>query len=303
MAVEDSATPTFPDTSASLLYEFLSESMTGSEAQIDVSGITGSRERRAQAMVDGPIEVTGSIEMYLTPIDIDTWAPRLIGGAKQAGVPSAGQDTFDMAEALPEFGILIDKVATNGSGTTFAYKGCKVSRCVIAGSAGNPVTMTVDILGKTRTYPGETFPASQAYPETAHSQPYVFHESTFTYDSLAFEYNAFELIIDNVAEARLENQQTAEEICATDQIVSLNLNVPWIDTFAPKFDLVDKTGNLQFSKGGNLFTDFQFGELIQITRDPQIGGKQRIPWNLSLEARLSADGLTPAIKIVNDSTV
>ena len=294
MVVEDSATPTFPDTAASLKYEFLSETLTGRQEQIDVSGISGSRERRAQALVDGPEDISGDITMYLTPVDLDTWLPRILGGAEVA-------DVFDIAETLPEFGVLLDRVATNGTGSTFAYKGCKVSRCVIAGSSGNPVTMVVTLIGKTETFHGEAFPASPALPTGANSQPYVFHEGSLTYGSAGtYQYNAFELIIDNFAEARLENALTAEEICATDLGVTLNVNVPWIDTFAPDYDIADITGDLTFTKDA-MSTIFQFGELVQIKQAPNVAGKQQIRWPLALEARLSADGLTPAISVTNDS--
>ena len=293
MVVEDSATPTFPNTAASLKYEFLSETLSGSQQQIDVAGMSGSRERRAQTLVDGPQEVSGDIVMYVTPIDLDTWLPRILGAAEVA-------DVFDIAETLPVFGVLIDRVALKSTLATFAYKGCVVSRCVIAGSSGNPVTMTVTILGKTETFEGEAFPASPALPTGSNAQPYVFHEGVLTYNSQTYQYNSFELIIDNFAEARLENALTAEEICTTDLAVNLNVNVPWLDAFASDYEAADVTGNLTFTKGG-LSTIFTFGELVQTTQAPNVSGKGQIRWNLPLEARLSADGTTPAISVTNDS--
>lgn len=301
LAIQDSATPTFPDTTASLLYEFLSESLTLNQEQIDVSGMSGSRERRAQTLVDGPEIIEGDIRMYLTAIDLDTWLPRILGGTKQADTPSAGLDTFDMAELLPEFGALIDRVASNGTRSTFAYKGCKVSRAVITGSVGQPVTMTVTIMGQTEDFHGEAFPSGQTYPTGANSQPYVFHEATVSYNSQLYQFNSFELIIDNLAEARHENSITAEEICATDLAVNLNMNVPWIDTFAPDYRAADVTGYLKFTKGAFSST-FTFGELVQRAQAPNVDGKTQIRWNLPLEARLSADGLTPQIRVVNDIT-
>ncbi len=306
MVIDDLATPVFADSAPAARakgtrkYEILSTTLAGSKEHIDVAGLTGTRERRAQALVDGVESIAGDVVMYMTPGDIDNLMLLIIGDNSST---TTEVTTFNFAELLPEFGILLDRVASNGTRATWEYQGLKVARAVIAGSAGSPVTLTMTLMGKTEVFHGAVFPASTVtLPVGATAQPYVFHESSVTYDGIAYQYNDFELIIDNFAEARQENSATAEEICATDLGVFLNLNVPWIDTFAADFNVADVTGNIAFTKSPYA-TTFTFGELVQTKAAPPVSGKGQIRWNLQLEARLAADGVLPAIRVVNDLAV
>jgi len=302
IAVDDNAfaSQDWTDDATTDLYEFLSESVKGTQQQIDVSGMTGSRQRRAQALIDGPVEVAGDIELYMTPIDLDEWLPRF-------GF-SESVDVFTFTETVPEFGLLIDRVATMTTQSTFGYKGCKVGRIVISGTAGGPVTMRISIVGRTEVADSvaATF-ATAAFNLAENAQPYVFHEGVLTYGTAgAFEYNQFELTIDNYLEARQENALTAAEICTTDLGVFLNFNAPWTAAYAPDYNRADITGSLVFTKatsGTDLVTTFAFGELIQTQNPPNISDKSNIRWDVQLEARLAADGVEPAIKITNDTTV
>lgn len=297
LCIHDADPATFPDDTNSKLYEIQSETLTGRQPLIDLSGLSGTRERRAAAVADGPKETGGDVALFLSPIDMEDWAPRIIGDNSNT---VANVTTFDFAETLDPFGILIDRLASNGTRSTWEYQDVKIGRTVISSSAqSQPVLMTCTVLGTTETFHGAVFPASITLPTGASAKPYVHSQGVFTYQSKSYKYNAFELVIDNGLDARLENALTAEEICATDQIVTLRLNVPWTDTFAPDFAAAAGAGNIQWTAGG-LSTQILFGSLHQLKQAPNATDKNPIRWNLELEARLSADGNTPQIQIVND---
>lgn len=248
--------------SGSKQYEFLSESVMMRQTHVDSLGIRGTRSRVKDHVRIGLQEVGGSISMCLTPAELDDWLPRILG--------TSSGDSFTLTEALPEFGVLFDRGAER-----FVYSGCKVARAVFAGSPGQLITCTVDLIGKATSggvatsWPG-TIPAINT------GQPYVFSDLTFALsaDASADEMLGFRLTIDNFVQRRFANSVNAVEVYAADRLITLDIDTPFtsdeIDLYSQS---VSGNGGTLTLTNGSQSTLFTFANLKVPNEDPITGSR------------------------------
>lgn len=279
--------------SGSEQYEFLSESMMMRETHVDSLGHRGTRSRVKDHVRVGLKEVGGQVSMCLTPVELDAWLPRILGASENA-------DSFALAESLSSqsFGMLFDRGAER-----FVYSGCLVSRAVFAGSPGQLVTCTLDIIGK-----GTSGGVSTSWPGTIPAidtgQPYVFGDLTFALgaDASADEMLGFRLTIDNFVQRRWANSVNAVEVYASDRLITLEVDVPFtadeVDLFAQSVS--GNTGTLTLTNG-NQSTLFTFANLKVPNEDPitgQRGGE--MTGTLRMVAYMS--GSDRELVVTHDST-
>jgi hypothetical protein len=291
-AVDDSAVTQLSDFDGdSFAYELLG----GTDLRLVTvnafnDGIRGTRSRNKARVRQVQRRVTGGITMNPTPVELDQWFPRILGAAEVA-------DAFALAETVPEFGVLIDRVAAR-----YVYTGCKVSRCTISGRQGELISFRVDIEGKDEIESATAFPGT--IPAIDGGAPYVFSDCTFalTADASAVEVQEFEITIDNVVSAdRFMNSLTRNTIVALDRMVTVRLVVPFT---ADEIDLHDQAaggqgGTLTLTNGGQS-TLFTFGALDTPAETPSITGKDELTQTLNMTAYKS--GSTPELAITHDST-
>lgn len=267
-------------------HEFLAESVAKSLDILDTSGMRGTRSHPAERTRDGNFTIGGTIRYHATPNLLDLLLPRINGAAEST-------DVFALADTIPEFDILIDRVARR-----FVYAGCKVGRATFRASAGGLLELDVDVTGKTETVSATSFPSISA-PTDA---PYVFSDGAFTMLSSAREVTDFEITIDNVLDVRFSNSQSATSIIASDRIVTCSLRVPYNSTNADLYGVNTgsaATASFVFTNGTKSVT-FTIGTLQIPDRSPVVQSKGELFLQINGIAKMT--GSTRELSVTNDPT-
>lgn len=267
-------------------HEFVSEGLRKSLTILDTSGIRGTRSHPKERTRDGTYTVGGQIRMHATPAMLDLLLPRILGANEST-------DVFALAETLPEFDVLIDRVAKR-----FVYGSCKVSRATFRCQAGGLLELDLDIVGKTETVSATAFPTITA-PTDA---PYVFADAVCTLLSSARIVTQWELTIDNAIDARFSNSQTATSLNTTDRIVTCNLTVPYTSVEVDLYGI--NTGSAAaatfvFTNGG-YSTSFAIANLQIPDNSPTVESRGEILLQLSGVAKKSST--TNELIVTHDST-
>jgi hypothetical protein len=267
-------------------YEFLSESVRKTLTIVDTGGIRGTRSHAAERTRDGTYAVAGTLRFHATPAMLDLVLPRILGANEST-------DTFALAEALPEFALLIDRVAKR-----FLYDGCQVSRATFRATAGGPLELDIDILGKTEAVSATAFPAITAPTDP----PYVWQDCVCTVNGSSRVVTEFELVIDNALNARFSNSQTATDIHSTDRIVTANITVPYTSAEVDLYGV--NTGGAAAATfvftNGNYSTTFSIAKLQIPDNSPVVESKGEIL--LALQGTAKKSSTTNELVITHDST-
>jgi hypothetical protein len=267
-------------------HEFVSEGLRKSLTILDTSGIRGTRSHPKERTRDGTYTIGGPIRMHATPAMLDLLLPRILGANEST-------DVFALAETLPEFDVLIDRVVRR-----FQYGACKVSRATFRCQAGGLLELDLDIVGKTETVSATAFPTITA-PTDA---PYVFADAVCTLSGSARIVTQWELTIDNAIDARFSNSQTATSLNATDRIVTCNLTVPYTTDEVALYGI--NTGSAAaatfvFTNGG-YSTTFAIANLQIPDNSPTVESRGEILLQLSGTAKKSST--TNELIVTHDST-
>lgn len=252
-----------PFDGSSVAFEFLSSTLKKSATQVNTNGIRGERSRLEHRTRIVQEAVSGSLTMNPSVTELDILWPRILGGTTSAGVT-------DVADTLPEFQVMIDKVSK-----VHTYAGCRVSRATISGSAGQPIQLVLDIEAETESEGNAgTFPSITIDTDGM----FVFSDVTLTIDSTAREVQSFSLVIDNLVDTgRYINSTTRSEIAAQDRQVTLDCVFPYTATNADLYDIAiaGVDGALAISDGSTTYT-FDFGDMKAAAQGPDVGGKSEI---------------------------
>lgn len=272
--------------------EFLSEELRYAEAQAYNSGIRGTRSRVAERCRIAQGVVSGSLVLHPTPIELDVLFPLILGAAES-------NDSFALAETIPEFGVLIDRITRR-----FVYTGCRVSRATFSGSQGQPITLRLDLEGETEVITNTAFPVT--VPAIDSGSPYIFSDVTFALaaDASAAEVRGFEITIDNgLITDRFMNSVTRTTIPSADRVITVSLTVPYTadEVDLHKQALAGGTGSLTLTNGGTS-TLFTFGNLKTDPASSPVVGARGSEILLGLQMRAYQTGSTKELVVTHDST-
>lgn len=276
----------------SIQLEYISEQLKMTETHAYNAGIRGTRSRVKERVRSTRKASAGQIVMTPTPVELDTLFYLILGTAEAA-------DSFVLAETIPQFGVLIDRIANR-----FIYTGCFVSRATFRGSQGELITLTLDVEAKTEVVSATVFPVT--VPVIDAGAPYIMGDCTFALsaDASAAEVKEFEIVIDNVLNTdRFMNSVTRSQIPTTDRIITLAMSVPYtadeIDLHAQS--VAGAAGTLTLTNGGTS-TLFTFANLKSPADSPVNGGRgQEGMLNLQMTAYQSST--TKELVITHDSSV
>ncbi len=285
-----------PFDASSVPLELISETLSKKSTIIDTNGLRGTRSHHSIRTRAGNDDVSGTIVWNPAPSDLDDWLPRILGGAEST-------DTFPLAETLPEFVCLFDRVAN-----VYLYSGCKVSKATFSGSPGGLVQLSLDVIAKSETN-GQTYAGSiPALTVAANDVPYMFSDSVITLVGGTREVIGWEIVIDNAAEARFTNSVNATDILLMDRIVTLGVNLGFYDgTTGGGTDghedlleqaLLGTTATIVITNAA-MATTFTFGVLQSPSKTPTVTGKGEIPIDLEMTARMT--GTTAEVVVTHDS--
>ena len=276
------------DTNSTFI-DLVSETLTAEHSLVESEGIRGTRSRTKERVRRGLVTVSGDTVHHPSPTELDALLPVILGGTETT-------DTFPLAETLPEYDIMVDKVAR-----VFDFEDLKCDRAVFSSSPGQPLELTMSHIGKTiaETNAG-TFPALTPDTDTM----YVFTDAVFTYNSTTYEINDMELTIDNLVEARYgSGSVTATSIDATDRRVTLTVTAPWTSSETALYDIssvAGADGSLVLTNG-NQSLSFAFANMkLAPATTPVVGGRGEITQGLTFNIYKS--GTTNELIVTHDST-
>ncbi|MBS0265643.1 MAG: hypothetical protein JSS02_27170 [Planctomycetes bacterium] len=263
-------------------HEFVSERLGKQLTILETAGIRGTRSHPAERTRDGTYAVRGAIQYHCSPSLLNWLLPRILG----AGTAP----TYTLAEALPEFDVLIDRVAQR-----FLYGSCRVDRAVFRARASGLVELLVELLGTTETVSQLPFPTLA--PPT--DWPYVWQDCTVTLNGAPRVVTEFELIIDNHLAPRWANSPTATDLYPTDRTVHLQAVVPFTGDTADLYGANTagaSAASLAFTNGAHSLT-LQLAQVQFADVSPQVPGKSEIFLHLAGFAK--SVGGTPELTITN----
>jgi hypothetical protein len=283
-AINTSATP----------IEFVSTSLVQSATIIDTNGIRGTRSRNVASTRAGTYAVSGPIVINPSPNDLDTWLTYILGGNDATN--------YYLEETLPTFWIGYDPITGSSTNQAFEFAGCYVNRATFRGRPQEPIELELEIFGKTS--------AALTYPSLSHGvatadQPYVFSDFVWTFDSVSRPLLGFELVIDNVLDARFANSLTATDITPQDRVITFTPTSTFTTTELSALFNIAQAGVASSTLVGTHTADsysvsFNFGTLQAPNQMPPVTGKTEITLPIEFTSRTSAVG--EELNIDNDST-
>lgn len=278
--------------SSSERYDFLFESIRKEGRLVGERGISGTRSNHVERTRIAPYKVGGKVGFDMATLDLDKWLPRILGSVEAVNV-------FALAETLPTFYMLIDKV-----GGIYRYDSCYVDKAVFHAEAdpegeGSLCTLVLEIMAKTEKdeadeTAGVAWPATEPVLSTAANRtPFIMHEGVLTIGGVAYPFKEFSLAIDNRLVPRWVNSISATEICPLDRYVVLRTNHAFTSTERDAFIASTKqagaasgvASTLVFTNG-SYSTTFTMAGLQWQGETPVIPGKVEIDCPLQAFARM-----------------
>lgn len=250
--------------------EILSETLQAKTADTITDGIQGERSELAQNQCVLSTTVGGEIRLQPSPADFDLLLPRILGGAESS-------DQFLPANALPAFGILIDR-----GEAIYQYKNCLIDRAMLSGRKGRPIELAITVRATQETT-AESFPTLSLATAEA-SAPYLFQQAELNIDGDVWEMFDFELVIENRLTARFVNSVSATSFLPGVRRVSLRATLPLNSETESRFadqSLAEVAGSLAF-QSGDRSTSFAFPELFGRSLSPtaKTPGETKLPLDL-----------------------
>lgn len=272
---------------SSIPLDFVSESLQATTNLVESDGIRGTRSRNKERVRAGLINVGGNITMNPSPTELDELLEVILGGTEST-------DTFALAETLPTFIIAVDRVAK-----VFTYAGLVVNTASFTGTPGQPMTLSMDVLGTTETVANAgTFPALTFDLDSM----FVFTDAVFTYNSTAYAVTEFDVTINNNVTARFTNSTTATDISPEDREVTLTVTTPYTSSETALYlpGVAGNAGDLALTNGGQSLT-FDFANLkANPDVTPVVGGRGEIFNQITFKSFKSSS--TNELIVTHDST-
>lgn len=198
--------------------ECTQESIALRENFIDTSGMRGTRAHASERVRRGTRNVSGTLTLTPTPLELDYLLPWIAGGTKSGNI-------IALAETVPNRYITIDrdeKVVT--------YSECKVDSASFRASVGGPLEVVVSILGKDETIANAgTFPAIST---DITGGPYVLSDLALTIASTTYQCTSIEVVHNNAIEQQYFNSETVTRSQATDRVIGCTITLPYGDALA-----------------------------------------------------------------------
>lgn len=255
--------------SSSEPYDFLRENVKKQGRILQGQGNRGTRSRSVARRRNGAYLCGGPIIFEMTPRMLDNLLPRILGATESA-------DVFALAETLPAFGVLINRVTEVSSGH-FQYTDCKVDKAMITSSAGpgdeggpEYVRLVLWIAALTEVR-GTAYP-SLTLSTAANDAAYVHSDvSAFTIQGATRKPKQWSILIDNHLIPRHTTSVTADIYCPSDRTVVVQGTFPFDDDHDDLYDIgVSGAAATLTVANGNLSTSFAFGQLDSPANTPAV---------------------------------
>lgn len=263
-------------------YDFVSEHLALDETFLDLAGLRGTLARPVERERQGNRRVSGPIVLEPTAVELAAILPWLMGGTPSG----SGTVTYPLADSLVDRYITVDR----GS-KVFTYNGCRPASWTLHGTQGEPLRLTINVVGKDET-PGNsgTFPSLSLDTSTA---PFIFTDLALVINSVTVQCPEFEVSCDwGVDTNRFFNSQTATALIATDRHIKVNTRLPYgDDSTSYNLGVAGVAGTATFTGAGTAVLTMTFASLIFPRKSPTVGGRQEVLLPLQGEAKKTGSTL------------
>lgn len=275
-------------------FEFQACSLNKRQQLVHADGIRGQRAPIGDATQQGTYEVNGSVMLLPRPDELDFLLPYILGQAEDA-------NTFAFGESLPELVATLDK-----SLYVETYRGIKVARAIFRSSQGRPLTLELQLEGRTKDTPA----AAGTFPDIAGTLsaklPYIHHHAAWTFDGTGIEVDQLVLTIDNRLETNhFGNSQARARLPEGEPAITLAFQTPHDAHFHAKLRDINPSGvsaaSLQYDNGTDRLS-IDFGRLQKPETPVDIRGKQSLRPEVTLEASADHASSLPIIQFTNTNS-
>jgi hypothetical protein len=247
------ATTTF--SASSFRLSFLDNHIQETIELVQDEGLRGTRTRNVERVALGLNKVAGTIKLRPNVVELESLMPFILGTASSAG-------SYVVADTLPNLYLLADFVANVGTFTT------RVTKATFSGSPGQPIDLTLDLVGTVMSLGAAGTFASASIPAiNIASRQYMFYDdaSGITVNGTGYAIDQFQLTIDNKIVPTYMMGATATDIEPTDRVITLSVRTKFTSgettLQTDQRAGTPRTGSLSFTNGASTFS-FTFGNLL-----------------------------------------
>lgn len=272
-------------------FDFLNENLICQEEFPDTGGLRGTRSHVVERVRQGIRRVAGPITMQPTAVEWAALLPWILGGT-----PSG--TTYPLADALTSRYVTIDRGAK-----VFTYNAVFVDSATIRSSQGQPVSLTLNLVGSDETVDNAgTFPALDI-DVTTNAFMFFDSASAVTVGGTAYPIREFELTIANhVDRERFFNSQVLSTATrAMDRSVTCRMHLPYGDAEAAYNTGASGAAVVATFTNGTVSLALSMTKVTFPRRSPMVQGRQEIM--LPLEGVAYRSGTTLELVTTLDSTV
>ena len=254
----------------------------------DTHGLIGSRDHPSERVRRNTRRPGGTLTLEPNAAELANLLPRILGAA-------ASGTTFALADTLPSFVVVLDKVTK-----VETYSSCAVDRAVFSGSQGGPLSLELTIEATdTSVGAAGSFPALTLNTSTG---PYMFHEATFNVNGSAYNFKTWRLTISNECDKeRFFNSPTRQSIVPMDRVITWEFDGPYADNVDLYNLSVTGVACTATFTNSNVSILFSSPAVSFPRKSARVDGTNEILLPLIGIARKS--GSTASLVVTNDSTI
>lgn len=260
--------------------------------------LTGDRSEHAERTRFGPNKYVGSITMIVSPGDLQTLLPAMLGGTFVG-------TTIGLGNTLPICGFLIDRVSE-----TFEYQDALIDKWVLYGRQHmdedgeqrepNWMILKLFIVAKLEAT-AVAFPAGVNFSTGAEFTEFVFEDLALTLQGATRDVKELYIEMHNNVRSRYVNNLNPTALCPGPRMGRLLTTHPYDLSHKALYDqaLAGAAGSAAFTNG-TIGTTFNFAKLQVPANAPFLKGHTEI--GLTLEHAFRMTGSTDELTVTNDAT-
>lgn len=260
-------------------FDFISSSLSLDEEFRDTNGLRGTLSHDISRVRQSLRRVSGTIELQPNAVELSLLLPWILG-ANGTGSPTV---TYALADSLQTRYVAMDVNA----GNQFTYSGVVVNRATFRAAQGEPLALSLDVIGVDETISG-TFPTLSI--NTANG-PWMLSDLALTVNGTTTQVPEFSLTIDNRVDGnRFLNSLTLTNTFKIDRQITVSIMPPYGD-----YTALYNTGAggvavvATLTNGGAVLT-LTLGKVTFPRKSPTVRGRSEVM--LPLEGTAYANGAT-----------
>lgn len=269
------------------MYDFVDERLVNNEEIIDGNGVCGTRSRHKERIRSGLQRIGGTIDMQPTALEWAALLPWILGA-------NASGNTFALAESLQTRYVTIDRVTK-----VFTYAGCAINSATFSAMQGEPLKLSLDVVGQTETIGNAgTFPSLSVDLTTG---PFILSDLVLVVGGVTVTPKTMEVTVNNfIDKDRFFNANTLAGIVANDRVTTLRTSIPYESGFAAVYNAGASGAALTatFTNGATSML-FTMPALVFPRRSPNVPGRREVM--LAIEGAAYMSSTTKELVLTLDS--